>query len=56
VIEAQAIASEASMILKREVTQAITDASQKVGNGVFNNIVTAVTATVVVMSAYSYVV
>ena len=54
-IKPQAFASEASMILKREVRQAIQDASQKVEDGVFSNIVTAAAATIVALSAYSYI-
>jgi len=53
----QALASEATMILKREVTQVINEAYQKYEEGgVFSKIVTVATAAVVAMSAYSYIV
>jgi hypothetical protein len=56
IIETSALASEAAKMLKKEVTQVINDASHKVDNQVFSNIVTAVSAVMVAMSAYSYAV
>ena len=43
-------------MLKKEVQQVITDASQKVDNETFSNLFTAVTAGMVAMSAYAYIV